>query len=150
MKSVILTFMMLLTIGAAGAVPQNTKHGQTAEIVRNSIQDSILSDAICNMTFVLEANRLVTPSGESVMVASNTNFVMIEADVQFNTDRRGNLILTMNVKGAAASCRLMFTLGKGGGMARVRIDPNYSADDITLFGDLVPAELSTVHQGRTL
>ena len=119
-----------------------------------------------------------TPSGESVMVASNTNFVMIEgdkaviqvspltgpgingvggitvdgyiSDVQFNTDRRGNLILTMNVKGAAASCRLMFTLGKGGGMARVRIDPNYSADDITLFGDLVPAELSTVHQGRTL
>lgn len=179
MKSVILTFVMLLTIdAAAGAVPQNTKHGQTAEIVRNSIQDSILSDAICDMTFVLEANRLVTPSGESVMVASNTNFVMIEgdkaviqvspltgpgingvggitvdgyiSDVQFNTDRRGNLILTMNVKGAAASCRLMFTLGKGGGMARVRIDPNYSADDITLFGDLVPAELSTVHQGRTL
>ena len=48
MNSVILTFMMLLTFGAAGAVPQNTKHEQTAEIVSNSIKDTIFTDAICN------------------------------------------------------------------------------------------------------
>lgn len=171
--------LLMISVGPlAGAVPQNRKEHKAMEAARDSVRAAVALEAVKNMDFVVEAERLVLPSGENIMVTSNVNFVSVNgekaviqvaplsgpghngvggitvdgyiSDVDFNTDKRGNLNVTMNVTGAAVSCRLSLSLPKGGVNARIRVDPNYSSDDITLVGSVVPTELSSVHQGMTL
>ena len=170
--------LLMICVTAAGAVRQDGELRKEMEDVRDSVQAAAAAEAVRNMNFVLEAERLVLVSGESVVVSSVTNFVSVSDDraviqvaplrgpgvngvggitvegtvsgVRFDTDRRGNTILYFNVSGAAASCRITLTLPKDGVDGRMRIDPNFSSDDITLVGTVVPEELSTVHQGRTL
>lgn len=171
--------LLLVTVGSvAGAVPQDRKARKAMEAAKDSARAAVALEAVKNMDFVVEAERLVLPSGENIIVTSNVNFVSVNgekaviqvaplkgpgrngvggitvdgyvSDVDYNMDRKGNLTVTMNVTGAVASCRLSLSLPKGGVTARIRVDPNYSSDDITLVGTVVPTELSSVHQGMTL
>ena len=126
----------------------------------------------------VEADRLVLKRGENVMVTSMTNFVSVKDDraviqvapfsgpgvngvggvtvdgriseVDFRVSRKGAVSLSMYVSGAVASCKVTFTLPKNGTTATVRIDPNYSSNDISLVGRIVPTELSTVYEGLSL
>lgn len=175
MINFILTLMLVLTACVSSSAADRSVRDRDKDW---SILDTLVDMAVRDMSFVLEADRLTVPSGTSVMVSSVINFVSVNEDkavvqvsplrgpgvngvggitvegniydVRYDTDRWGNLILTMSVRGAAVSCRLTFTISKSGDSARVRVDPNYSSDDITLYGTVVPAMLSTVHQARTL
>lgn len=180
MKSVFLSVFMLLlvAVSAVGATPQNRKERKAAEALQDSIRFEAAVQAMKDMDFVLEADRLILTSGENVMVQSNVNFVSVKddraviqvsplrgpgvngvggitvdgtvSDVRFDTDKKGNIYMSMKVLGAVASCRVSISLPKGGTTARVTIDPNYSSDDISMFGKIVPTELSIVHQAPAL
>lgn len=180
MKSVILSVLMLLSIAASAveAFPQNRKERKAAEALRDSVEYAATVQAMKDMNFVLEADRLILTSGENIMVQSNVNFVSVNddkaviqvsplrgggingvggitvdgtvSDVRFDTDKKGNIYMSMKVLGAVASCRVSISLPKGGSTARVTIDPNYSSDDISMYGRIVPAELSIVHQAPAI
>lgn len=180
MKSVVLSVLILLSVAASavGSAPQNRKERKAAEAVQDSINHEVAVKAMKDMDFVLEADRLILTKGENVMVQSNLNFVSVEgdraviqvatlrgpgangvggitvdgtvSDVRFNTNRKGDIYMSMNVLGAVASCRVSISLPKGGSTARVTIDPNYSSDDISMYGRIVPAELSIVHQAPAI
>lgn len=179
-KSFILTIVMLFSVAASAvaAVPQSRKERKAAEAIQDSINHEVAVTAMKDMNFVIEADRLILTNGENVMVQSNVNFVSVEddraviqvsplrgpgingvggitvdgtvSDVRFDTDKKGNIYMSMNVLGAVASCRVSVSLPKGGSTARVTIDPNYSSDDISMVGKIVPAELSRVHEAPAI
>ena len=57
-------------------------------------------------------------------------------------DKRGNLLLTMNVMGTGISARVDITLYKGSNEASVTITPNFNSNRMTLSGQIVPIEKS--------
>ena len=180
MKGMIIALMLALTAGvsASGAVPQDRQTRKAMQAYEDSVRFAATVESMRNMDFVLEADRLVLKRGESVLVQSDINFVAVKgdkaviqvapfsgpgvngvggitvdgnvSDVEMYTDRRGNLTLSMYVSGSVAACSLTVILPKGGFTATARIDPTYSGDDISLVGEIVPAEASRVYQGMTL
>lgn len=182
MKGMILSFVMLLATGvsAAGALPQNLDRNARRAIAakEDSLRSAVALNALTNMDFVLEADRLVLKRGENVIVQSEINFVSVKgdkaviqvapfsgpgangvggvtvegniSDVELKTDRRGNTTLSMYVSGSVAACHLIVNLPKGGLTATARIDPTFSSNDITLVGGIVPTEQSRIYQGNTL
>lgn len=180
MKGMIIALMLALTAGvsASGAVPQDRQTRKAMQAYEDSIRFAATVESMRNMDFVLEADRLVLKRGENVMVTSMTNFVSVKddraviqvapfsgpgvngvggvtvdgniSDVDFRVSRKGTVSLSMYVSGAVASCKITFTLPKNGTTATVRIDPNYSSNDISLVGRIVPTELSTVYEGLSL
>lgn len=180
MKGMIIVLMLALTAGvsASGAVPQDRQTRKAMQAYEDSVRFAATVESMRNMDFVLEADRLVLKRGENVMVTSMTNFVSVKddraviqvapfsgpgvngvggvtvdgniSDVDFRVSRKGTVSLSMYVSGAVASCKITFTLPKNGTTATVRIDPNYSSNDISLVGSIVPTELSTVYEGLSL
>ena len=180
MKGMIIALMLALTAGvsASGAVPQDRQTRRAMQAYEDSVRFAATVETMKNMDFVLEADRLVLKRGENVLVTSMTNFVSVKDDraviqvapfsgpgvngvggvtvdgriseVDFRVSRKGAVSLSMYVSGAVASCKVTFTLPKNGTTATVRIDPNYSSNDISLVGRIVPTELSTVYEGLSL
>lgn len=180
MKGMIIALMLALTAGvsASGAVPQDRQTRRAMQAYEDSVRFAATVETMKNMDFVLEADRLVLKRGENVLVTSMTNFVSVKDDraviqvapfsgpgvngvggvtvdgriseVDFRVSRKGAVSLSMYVSGAVVSCKVTFTLPKNGTTATVRIDPNYSSNDISLVGRIVPTELSTVYEGLSL
>lgn len=143
-KSIILSILALLSmaVSAVAAAPQNRKERKAAEALQDSIEYEAAVRAMKDMGFVIEADRLILTSGENVMVQSNVNFVSVEddraviqvsplrgpgvngvggitvdgtvSDVRFETDKKGNIYMSMKVLGAVASCQVSISLPKGG------------------------------------
>lgn len=179
-KSIILSILALLSmaVSAVAAAPQNRKERKAGEALQDSIEYEAAVRAMKDMGFVIEADRLILTSGENVMVQSNVNFVSVEddraviqvsplrgpgvngvggitvdgtvSDVRFETDKKGNIYMSMKVLGAVASCQVSISLPKGGLTARVTIDRIILPMNISMFGRIVPSELSTVHQAPAM
>lgn len=136
-------------------------------------------NAIDSRQFTLEAERVVFKRGQTAYVTSNTNFVSVVGDkavvqVAFNipggglngvggvtvegtvsgyeyeTTKRGDIHLTMNVMGRGISASLFIVLTHGTGRAQVTVTPNFNSRELTLVGVLVPSEFSNVFQGTSL
>lgn len=145
-----------------------------------SSQDSVVFAKTVKMLnegeFVIEADRIIMPDGNSVMVSSVTNFMSVQGGnaviqvsplmnasgvngvggltvqgsvdkISSDTDRRGNLIMTMTVIGANVSVTVTITVPKGSNRANVWIDPNYNSDDITMMGNVVSPAEADIHTG---
>lgn len=135
--------------------------------------------AIENKDFVLEADKVIFKYGQIAYVTSNTNFVALKGDkavvqVAFNipvsgpnglggvtvqgsasdiktsTDKKGNMILSMNVMGTGISAQVNISLTYGTNQADVDILPNFNSNHLTLSGRLLPMEKANVFQGTTL
>ena len=180
MKGMIIALMLALTAGvsASGAVPQDRQTRRAMEAAADSAKFAATVETMKNMDFVLEADRLVLKRGENVMVTSMVNFVSVKgdraviqvapfngpgangvggvtvdgnvSDVEFRINKKGDVSLSMYVSGSVASCKVSFSLPKNGTRATVRINPNYSSNDVSLVGTIVPTAFSRVYEGQSL
>lgn len=135
--------------------------------------------SIENKCFVLEADRVMLKRGMTSNVSSNTNFVMVNKEkatvqVSFNVpvsganglggvtvdgnlsdfkikeDKKGNLTVDFNVSGAGISAKVTISLPKGSNSATLNVLPTFNSNHLTLYGQVMPLEQSTVFKGRTL
>lgn len=141
-----------------------------------SYQEAV--QALQNRQFVLEANQVMFRSGETAYVTSTTNFVLVNeqrgtVQVAFNTpypgpngiggitvdgqinalktttDKRGNLSTQFNIQGIGISAQIFITLPKGNNRATVTVSPNFNGNTLTLSGQLVPLNQSSIFKGRS-
>lgn len=156
---------------------------QTRELQKRmeTIQDSInyvnALNALQNLDFVLEADRLIFKRGHIVFVTSNTNFISLSDDkavvqvapfygggpngiggitldgkasnIKLKTDKKGNILFSMNVSGAGISATVEVSLIKGNNRASVSVNPNFHSNRITLDGYLIPTAFSSVYKGQS-
>ena len=134
--------------------------------------------AINNQSFVLEANNIQPMNGQVFYVNSNTNFVSLNdgqamvqiasnspypgpnglggitvqgsaSNVQVKQENNGNVYLSMRVQGIFISATVNLVLYSGTNNAMVTVDPNFSGNDLTMNGTLLPYSDSNVFQGTT-
>ena len=135
--------------------------------------------AITNRSFVLEANSVQPLNGRVYYVNSNTNFVSLNdgqamvqiasnspypgpnglggitvqgsaSNVQVKQENNGNVYLSMSVQGIFISATVNLVLYSGTNNAMVTVDPNFSGNNLTMNGTLLPYSDSNVFQGTTL
>lgn len=135
--------------------------------------------AIDNRNFVLEADKVIFKYGQIAYVTSNTNFVALKgdkavvqvafnipvsgpnglggvtvqgtaSDIKVNTDKKGNISMSMNVMGVGISAQVNISVPYGTNEADVDILPNFNSNHLTLSGRLLPMEKANVFQGTTL
>lgn len=166
--------------GAAAQERELTKDEKKALQERiDSLQYVEAERAVNDRAFTLEADQVIFKYGQTAYVASNTNFVSVKDDhavvqTAFNVpvsglnglggvtvegtftnydlkkDKRGNLLLSMNVSGVGISARVDITLYKGSNEAMVDIMPNFNSNRITLRGVILPLAKSSVFKGAPL
>ena len=134
--------------------------------------------ALKNKQFVLEANQVIFRNGMSSFVTSNTNFVLMNgnratvqtafntpypgpngiggvtvdgstSDMQITTDKRGNVNCQFSIQGIGISAQIFISLTNGGNNATVTISPNFNSNTMTLSGNLVPLDQSSIFKGRS-
>ena len=134
--------------------------------------------AITNKSFVLEANSVQPLSGRVYYVNSNTNFVSLNdgqamvqiasnspypgpnglggitvqgsaSNIQVKQEKNGNVYLSMSVQGIFISATINLVLYSGNNNASVTVDPNFSGNDLTMTGTLLPYSESNIFQGTT-
>ena len=134
--------------------------------------------AITNRSFVLEANSVQPLNGRVYYVNSNTNFVSLNdgqamvqiasnspypgpnglggitvqgsaSNVQVKQENNGNVYLSMSVQGIFISATVNLVLYSGTNNAMVTVDPNFSGNNLTMNGTLLPYSASNVFQGTT-
>ena len=135
--------------------------------------------AITNRSFVLEANSVQPLNGRVYYVNSNTNFVSLNdgqamvqiasnspypgpnglggitvqgsaSNVQVKQENNGNVYLSMSVQGIFISATVNLVLYSGTNNAMVTVDPNFSGNNLTMNGTLLPYSDSNVFQGLSL
>lgn len=134
--------------------------------------------SITNKSFVLEANSVQPLNGRIYYVNSNTNFVSLNdgqamvqiasnspypgpnglggitvqgsaSNVQVKQESNGNVYVSMSVQGIFISATVNLVLYSGTNNATVTVDPNFSGNDLTMTGTLIPYSESNVFQGTT-
>ena len=134
--------------------------------------------AITNKSFVLEANTVQPINGMVYYVNSNTNFVSLNngqamvqiasnspypgpnglggitvqgsaSNIQVKQENNGNVYLSMSVQGIFISATVNLVLYSGSSNASVTVDPNFSGNNLTMTGTLLPYSQSNVFQGTT-
>ena len=134
--------------------------------------------AITNQSFVLEATSVQPLNGRVYFVNSNTNFVSLNdgqamvqitsnspypgpnglggitvqgtiSNLQVKQEKNGNVYVSMNVQGVFLSATVNLVLYSGNNNAMVMVDPNFSGNNLTMNGTLVPYSESNVFQGMT-
>lgn len=144
--------------------------------IQDSIRAVEAFSALERLDFVIEANSLSFKRGENAFVTSNTNFVSLSDDqaviqiapffgggpngvggitlegkasrIKLKTDKKGNVIFTMNVMGTGLSAKIDIFLPKNSYMASVTVNPTFHSNRVTLYGDLLPSSKSNVFKGR--
>ena len=131
-----------------------------------------------NKQFVLEANQVVFRNGMSAFVTSNTNFVLMNgnratvqtafntpypgpngiggvtvdgnsSDMKMNIDKKGNVNCSFSVQGIGISAQVFINMSSGNNTASVSISPNFSNNNLTLNGNIVPLDQSNIFKGRS-
>ncbi len=70
-------------------------------------------------------------------------------DITIRQDKQGNVYYNYGINGIAISATVMITLTGGTNQASVTINPNFSGNNLTMNGYLVPYDESSVFQGTT-
>ena len=71
------------------------------------------------------------------------------SNIQTKQDDKGNVYLNMNVQGVFISATVSLMLTNGTNNATVTVDPNFSGNNLTMNGTLLPYSDSNVFQGTT-
>lgn len=142
----------------------------------DSVKFQSLKASILNKSFVLEADVLMFKRGQRADVNRATNFIAVSGDkasvqvAPFNgggpngvggitvdgnmsnfetkTDNRGNVSVKFFVSGTAVSANVSLTLMKNSSRASAYISPSFNSQNLTLEGNLVPLDNSSVFKGR--
>ena len=134
--------------------------------------------ALKNKQFVLEADQVIFRNGQSAFVSSTTNFVMMNgqrstvqvafntpypgpngiggvtvdgnsSDMKMNVDKKGNVNCSFSVQGIGISAQVFITMSNGDNNASVTISPNFSNNNLTLNGNIIPLDQSNIFKGRS-
>lgn len=164
---------------ADGNVRSLTKaEKKRAQEITDSLNHAVALDAVESRQFVLEADKLIFKYGEQAYVSSTTNFIALRGEkavvqvapfnsggpngvggitlegrvtnLEIKKEKNGTVILSMNVTGPILSAQVVMRLITGGNRASVAISSNFRSSRITLEGEVVPAEASTVYKGTSI
>ena len=154
------------------------KEKKARELEQDSVAFYQAVDALKTGSFVLEADNITFRNGIMRFVSSNTNFVSVNdgegivqtafrnfvytpngiggvtvkgnvSGITMKQDKDGNIFYSCSINGIAISATLFLTLTGGTNQASVTINPNFSGNNLTMNGYLVPYEQSDVFQGTT-
>ena len=132
--------------------------------------------ALQNQQFVVEADQLNLRNGATVFVNSGTNFLMVNKDrgtvhVAFNTalsgpngiggvtvdgnisgmkaetDKDGNIHCSFGIQGVGISAEVFVTLYYGSNEANVTVSPNFNSNTLSMSGEMVSIDDSTIFKG---
>ena len=189
-KFIAMATLVLLGLTATHVYAQETKaerkaqrDARRAEMKAEEAQQAEVSfeeavEALKTNQFVLEANQLQLPNGNTVFVDSNTNFVLVNeqrgtvqtafntpypgpngiggvtvdgsvSGMEIKTDKKGNYYANFNIQGIGISATVFITLTNGGNNASVTVSPNFNNRNMTLQGSLVPLNQSNIFKGRS-
>ena len=70
--------------------------------------------------------------------------------VSMNMDKDGNVYYNCSILGAGISATLNLTLTGGTNQASIYVSPNFNGNTLTMNGNLVPYDSSSVFQGTPL
>ena len=71
------------------------------------------------------------------------------SDMQITTDKKGNVNCQFSIQGIGISAQIFISLTNGGNNATVTISPNFNSNTMTLTGNLVPLDQSSIFKGRS-
>ncbi|MBR4048828.1 MAG: DUF4251 domain-containing protein [Bacteroides sp.] len=146
------------------------------EELMNELDYRNAATAIKNQQFVVEADQLILRNGQNVFVNSGTNFLLVNKEkgtvqVAFNTalsgpngiggitvdggisgmktetDKHGNINCSFSIQGAGISAQIFVKLYYGSNEANVTISPNFNSNDLSMSGELVSIDDSTIFKG---
>lgn len=149
------------------------------ESIQDSIAYSQALEALKQGSWVLEANDIMFRNGIVRYVSSSTNYVSVDdgngvvqtaftnfiyspnglggvtvqgsvSGVSMNMDKDGNVFYNCSILGAGISATLNLTLTGGTNQASIYISPNFNGNTLTMNGNLVPYNSSSVFQGTPL
>ena len=149
------------------------------ESMQDSIAYSQALEALKQGSWVLEANDIMFRSGIVRYVSSSTNYVSVNdgngvvqtaftnfiyspnglggvtvqgsvSGVSMNMDKDGNVYYNCSILGAGISATLNLTLTGGTNQASIYVSPNFNGNTLTMNGNLVPYDSSSVFQGTPL
>ena len=149
------------------------------ESIQDSIAYSQALEALKQGSWVLEANDIMFRSGIVRYVSSSTNYVSVNdgngvvqtaftnfiyspnglggvtvqgsvSGVSMNMDKDGNVYYNCSILGAGISATLNLTLTGGTNQASIYVSPNFNGNTLTMNGNLVPYDSSSVFQGTPL
>lgn len=133
--------------------------------------------ALNDYSFVMEADKVEFKRGNFAYVSPTTNFVSLDgkhaivqlsfntgragangiggitvdgnaSNISIKTDKKGNVRLKMDVMGKAISATVEIKVMKGNNKAYATVYPNFSGNNISFTGVLLPANESSVYKAR--
>ena len=89
--------------------------------------------------------KICTKKGEKKMKCP---FLESE-DMKMNIDKKGNVNCSFSVQGIGISAQVFINMSSGNNTASVSISPNFSNNNLTLNGNIVPLDQSNIFKGRS-
>ncbi len=148
------------------------------EAQMDSVAAAKAVNSLEKLSFVLEADKIVSKYGDLVYVSSITNFIRVNDsrctvqiapfngggpngvggitldgranNITMRTDKRGNITWSMMVQGVGISASVTISLPQGTDEASATINPNFNSNRITLTGKILPPSESRVFKGTAL
>lgn len=146
------------------------------EKLMNELDYHNAATAIKNQQFVVEADQLILRNGQNVFVNSGTNFLLVNKDrgtvqVAFNTalsgpngiggvtvdggisdmktetDKHGNINCSFSIQGVGISAQIFVKLYYGSNDANVTVSPNFNSNELSMSGELVSIDDSSIFKG---
>lgn len=150
-----------------------------ATAIQNQQAFQVAVNALKKGNFVVEVDQILFPRGMTKFVNTVTNFISMKdgnavvqiatsnfypgqnglggitvngnaRNIKLNQDKHGNIYYNFSVQGIAISASVTIQLTGSSNRATVTIYPNFTSNNLTLTGNLVPYSESNIFQGSTL
>lgn len=158
---------------AAREAHRKARAAENQQIFNQAVQ------ALKSGSFVIEVDQLVFPRGMTKFVSSLTNFISMNkgqaviqiatsnfypgqnglggitvtgnaSNITMSTDKHGIVYYNFMDQGIAVSATVNVQLIGDGNRATVTVYPNFSNNNLTLTGTLVPYSQSSIFQGQSI
>lgn len=158
---------------AARAAHKKAMAAEQQQLFEQAVQ------ALKDGSFVIEADQLLFPGGNTKFVSSLTNFVSMNegkaviqiatsyyapgpnglggitvngnaSNITMSTSKKGVVYYNFMDQGIAVSATVNIQLSGDGNRATVTIYPNFNSNNLTMTGRLVPYDQSDVFQGQSI
>lgn len=135
--------------------------------------------ALRNQDFVLQADNVTFRNGMTTFVDNTTNFISVKgnravvqispsnyasgpnglggvtvdgmvSDYKVVTDKKGRVVMSMNVMGIGINAQVEITIYPGGNNAQATVYPNFNSNTVWLSGNIVPYANADVIEGSSL
>jgi hypothetical protein len=145
----------------------------------NSIAGIQAGAALLNQDFVLQADNVTFRNGMTTFVDNTTNFISVKgnravvqispsnyasgpnglggvtvdgmvSDYKVVTDKKGRVVMSMNVMGIGINAQVEITIYPGGNNAQATVYPNFNSNTVWLSGNIVPYANADVIEGSSL